>query len=170
MANVDIAMARLLHWEGKYVNDPLDPGGETNYGITQKSWTAFINNSPNMPASVKDISQDDAKVFYLLTYWRPLKCRLIDSQPMADALLSFAVNQGQGRAVKRLQKILGVTQDGIIGQNTIDAINSKNGNELCNQFCEETKNYFSNLIKKRPSLSKFANGWSNRANGYMVTA
>jgi lysozyme family protein len=170
MASFNKSIPRLLYWEGGYTNDPIDPGGETNFGITQRAWAKFRASNKTLPASVKDLDLHHAKAFYLSNYWIPLACDVINSQPMADALFSFAVNQGQGRAVKRLQGILGVNQDGVMGPNTIEAINKQIGDELCNKFCDETKKYYANLIKKRPSLAKFENGWNNRADAYTVTA
>jgi type VI secretion system secreted protein VgrG len=174
MATFENAIPRLLYWEGGYVNDPADHGGETNYGITQRAWIAWLvslgESKSNLPASVKDMTAEHARLFYLLDYWIPLQCRQIQSQAVADALFSFAVNQGKGRAVKRLQLILGVTQDGKIGPKTLEAINAQDGNELCNQFCLMTSIYFNSLIIKRPSLMKFAKGWDNRVEAYKVTA
>ena len=169
MAKISLAMDKLLKWEGGYVNDPVDPGGETNFGITQKAWAVErLKWIAAPPESVKDLDKSHAEIFYLFTYWTPLSLRLINSQEVADALFSFAVNQGAGRAVKRMQLILGVTQDGKMGTDTIAAINARDGVELCNQFCELTAIYFNSLVAKRPSLAKFSRGWKNRVDDYRV--
>jgi lysozyme family protein len=169
MAKFDLSIPKLLKWEGGYVNDPLDPGGETNFGITQKAWAVDrLKWIVAPPESVKDLTKKDAEMFYLFSYWTPLSLRLINSQEVADALFSFAVNQGAGRAVKRMQLILGVTQDGKMGKDAIAAINARDGKELCNQYCQLTAIYFNSLVIKRPRLAKFSRGWNNRVDDYRV--
>lgn len=84
MSAFDDAFDAVIGVEGGYVNNPADPGGETKYGITKRSY-------PNL--DIANLTLDDAKAIYLRDYWSPLN---LDSAPYSVALLLFdaAVNQG----------------------------------------------------------------------------
>lgn len=101
----DSAFTRLLGHEGGYVNDPADPGGETNWGISKRSY-------PDL--NIAALSRDDAKKIYLLDFWTPL--RLNDRHDgVAWQLFDFAVNSGIPNAVRAYQRALGVSADGHFG-------------------------------------------------------
>lgn len=80
--------------EGGYVNDPRDPGGETKYGISKRSY-------PNV--DIKNLTLEQARAIYREDYWDALK---LDGQPWHKALCLFdcAVNQGRAVAVELLQQ------------------------------------------------------------------
>jgi lysozyme family protein len=100
--------------EGGYVNDPRDPGGETNYGITKKS-------HPN--EDIKNLTPERAAEIYRADYWSQVAGRVADTAPrLAFVLFDSSVNQGNGAAAKMLQGILHVAQDGIIGPKTLEAL------------------------------------------------
>lgn len=121
----DKAFEHVVGVEGGYVNDPRDPGGETIYGITRRDHPeVWANGAPTM---------EQAKSIYQRLYWSPVKA---DQLPWPLALFVFdaAVNQGVGTAVKLLQKTVGTVQDGVLGNNTLAAINRANQTELCSMF------------------------------------
>jgi lysozyme family protein len=100
--------------EGGYVNDPRDPGGETNYGISKRS-------HPN--EDIKNLTRERAAEIYRTDYWNPVAGRVVDMAPrLAFLLFDSSVNQGKGAAAKMLQGVLHVAQDGIIGPKTLDAL------------------------------------------------
>src|SRR5438874_13810924 len=105
MTPFDRALAFVLQWEGGYSKDPADPGGETKFGITLRSY-------PHL--TIKNLTEEDARTIYLRDFWNFLHC---DQMPSTLAFLVFdaAVNQGQGAAVLFLQHALGVKMDGVIG-------------------------------------------------------
>lgn len=84
----DEAVAHILRFEGGYVNDPADPGGETKYGISKRAYPQL---------DIKNLTVEDAKAIYYRDYWLPAGC---DSLPTAAAFLvfDFAVNAGVERA------------------------------------------------------------------------
>jgi len=172
MADFKPAIYRALKWEGGYVNDPMDPGGETNFGVTQKSLTAFRTDWPEsaLPQRVKDLTETLARGFYWLEYWVPLKCRFIASQPLANLLLSMAILQGRGTAVKRLQEVLGTTEDGVMGQKTLSFIEGYSQGKLLPNFIDANRKYFRRLVAAKPAMAKFENGWLNRVNSYEVAS
>lgn len=105
------ALAFTLGEEGGYVNDPRDPGGETNFGISKRAYPA---------EDIASLTKERAQSLMVRDYWNPCRCAHLP-QKLATAVFDFAVNSGVSRAVKELQKVLGVGVDGIVGPATIAA-------------------------------------------------
>jgi lysozyme family protein len=105
------ALRIVLNWEGGYVNDPNDPGGETNFGICKRDFPTV---------NIRKLTIEQAADIYHQKYWRPCHC---DDLPVPIAVCVFdtAVNQGVATASKMLQEALAVTVDGQIGPQTINA-------------------------------------------------
>ena len=82
----ELAVAFVLRMEGGYVNDPSDPGGETKYGISKRSY-------PNV--NIAGLSVDDAKAIYYRDYWVPAQCALKPA-PLGLMLFDAVVNMGLG--------------------------------------------------------------------------
>jgi len=98
----DLAFDRLMGSEGSYVNNPSDPGGETNWGISKRSY-------PNV--DVKNLTREEAKAIYLRDFWTR-----INGDEMYDGVafqvFDFAVNSGIETAIRKLQAAVGVADDG----------------------------------------------------------
>lgn len=106
--------------EGGYVNDPRDPGGETNFGISKRS---------HPKVNIKKLTREGAIAIYKKQYWDTASCD--DLPPMvALAMFDCAVNQGVGAARRLLQKALRVKADGIIGPKTMAAVEKADELEL----------------------------------------
>ena len=118
------AVRIILKWESGYSNDPNDPGGETNFGISKRSY-------PHI--DIKNLTEKDALAIYRRDYWDTCLC---DKLPMQIALVVFdcAVNQGVVAAIKILQECCGVPCDGLIGIRTLNAVISKNTQQLVCDF------------------------------------
>ena len=160
MANFKKAIEEVLLWEGGYSNDPLDPGGETNFGISSK-------HHPEIK-DVKSLTLDDAIDIYYKDYWIPSKAYLIEDQELANKYLSMAVNTGSHNAAMLLQRALRavgkvVLEDGIMGPQTASAANESNSRQLLAALRAESANYYRMLIYKKPHLVRYANGWLRRA-------
>lgn len=139
MANFEQYFPTLLKHEGGFSNDKNDGGGATKYGITHE----VLSNWRNKPVSiddVKNITQEEAKKIYMARYWTPMNMDKVNHQALAETLFDMGVNAGIGRAGKMVQLLLNknfgknLIVDGGIGQNTITAINSVDGNKLYNLF------------------------------------
>lgn len=101
----DLAFDRLLGSEGGYVNDPRDPGGETNWGISKRAY-------PHL--DIRHLTRDGAKAIYLRDFWTRIHAdELYDG--VAFQTFDFAVNSGIETAVRLLQRALGVADDGYWG-------------------------------------------------------
>lgn len=109
--NFETAFNRLLGHEGGYVNDPNDPGGETNWGISKRSY-------PNL--DIKNLKRDDAKDIYHRDFWNRINAdKLHDG--VAFQLLDFAINSGIDTAIRKYQRALGVADDGHFGPRSLNA-------------------------------------------------
>ena len=93
MSKFDISFKHLMKHEGGYVNDPKDPGGETKYGISKRSYPKV---------DIKNLTIDDAKDIYYNDYWLGNKVNTI-VESLQSIYFDMSVNMGRRRAVKILQ-------------------------------------------------------------------
>ena len=144
----------VLHHEGGYVNDPDDPGGETNFGVAKRS---------HPDVDIANLTKDGAKEIYKQVYWDKNKVESL-SEDLRHIYFDMCVNQGRGRAVKILQKAANakganLKVDGGMGPMTIAAMN---GVELDRVRAYRVK-YYADLVTRKPDLEKFYFGWFRRA-------
>lgn len=156
------AVAHVLSQEGGYVKDPDDPGGETKYGISKRSY-------PNL--NIKGLTKAQAIEIYHRDWWERYRYEEIEPSLLATKVFSFAVNMGASRAHKLLQQAVNMTReerslvlDGIIGIRTIEAIYSHD----CLDYLLSV--YMLLAIRYYVSLKnqKYLAGWINRALDPMV--
>lgn len=146
----ETAMNFVWQWEGGFSNDPDDPGGATNFGITLR--TAIENGMDidhDGDVDVDDIRKmtpEAAMVVYKNKYWSPI-FNAVPNIPWAVAIAGFdaAVNCGPARAKKWV----------------VDAMKTDNPVRAVN---ESRRTHYLNAIAKNPALAKFRNGWFNRVN------
>ena len=127
MSNYDKSFSIILGEEGGYVNDPKDPGGETQWGITwQPLKTAIAQSIVPADTTIKTLTQDQAKLIYKAFYWDLVKG---DSLPWPLCVFVFdsAVNQGVSPAIKMMQRALKQPQDGLLGPATLEAATHASG-------------------------------------------
>ena len=146
------ALKFVLAAEGGYVNDPLDRGGETNFGISKRAY-------PDV--DIKNLTLYDASNIYYKDYWLKCKCDQLPPQ-FAVAVFGSAVNHGQSRAIKLLQQALKTEVDGVIGQHTLAAAASQNNRYMLGRFLSYRSRYYLKIVIKRPSQEKFFRGWTRR--------
>lgn len=171
----DYAVNIILSHEGGYSNDPDDSGGETNFGITQSDLLTY-GKMLKLPINVKDLTRNEAEVFYKKFYWDKYNYNAINSLPIATKIFDMAVNMGAHEAHVLVQRALGrlgyfgynyLPVDGIIGAHTIGAINEEcihcGEEELMKALITEAKIFYEYLVINKPHLKKFLNGWLERA-------
>lgn len=177
MANFKEAYDITAKYEGGYVNDPADAGGETIFGVARNAW-------PNLPMwdkldkykaqglkgkALETACHNDSdfmrevETIYNRQYWFQIWGDKLTNQKSANALYDFAVNTGVNRAVRYAQMVSGVTADGIMGNKSLEAIN--NCSDFTNKYADMRCKFYTDLANKRPSNKKFLNGWLKRANG-----
>ena len=152
MSNFDKAFDLLIGNEGGYVNNPADPGGETNWGITR---AVAVDNG--YTDSMKSMPKETAKQIYKKMYWDKLQC---DQLPFVVAFQLFdaGVNHGNAQAVKFLQRALSVVDDGVIGAKTIAATNALDDLQIVMLFNAERIEFYAAL----KTFSTFGKGWVRR--------
>ena len=173
MAEFKISLQKTLTHEGGYVNDPDDLGKETYKGISRAShrnWSgwAIINNykaKSGFPSILDNDSelQKQVELFYLYEFWLPLKADQIANQITADSIFDFAVNSGLKTTVLIVQSVIGAKADGIIGEQTLQKLNSLDFGYFQPAFTVSKISHYISIIQKRPANKKYLYGWIIRA-------
>lgn len=155
-ANFPRALALVLKHEGGWSDHPSDPGGATMKGVTLATYRAYINKN-GTKADLRNITQAQLEKVYREQYWN--KVRGDDLPSGVDyALFDFAVNSGPSRAVKFLQRILLVQQDGIIGPQTMAALARAKPEHVIEVLCAERLKF----LKGLSTWPTFGKGWGRR--------
>jgi lysozyme family protein len=142
----------VLKNEGGYVNNPLDPGGETNMGICKR-------NYPNL--NIKNLTRNQAIEIYFRDYWQPMNLHNIEDETAILEIFDMGVNAGLRTAIKLAQKLVGAFADGEIGPETEGMINDFPADFVELYKCNR-KMYYLSLVRRKPHLTIFLKGWLNR--------
>lgn len=179
MADFDQAVKVVLAHEGGFVNNPADPGGITNYGITLR----FLVDHPDFDVNgdgkidardIKAMTATAAAAIYKQEWWDKYKYSDIRDQTLATKVFDYAVNMGASQAHKLLQRTINsffgmaLKDDGVIGPVTLSIINRFDADaaleaKFIQAYSDTVWAFYQSLIKNKPSLSVFAKGWKNRA-------
>lgn len=157
MAKFEDAVALTLVWEGGFVQDPADPGGDTNFGIA-------ATDHPGL--DIKNLTRDRAVEIYREGYWKPLYSEIL-AQAIANKLFDMGVNLGVGTAVKLLQRVVFFDgrADGIFGSETLAAVNEDlTGASVLPKYKYALGQHYNDIVKVNPTQIKFLSGWLRRAN------
>lgn len=155
MSFYDECFTRLMGNEGGYSNNPRDPGGETNWGISKRSYPEL---------DIKNLTQDAAKAIYKRDFWD--KCWCEELHPLlAFALFDCAVNSDNRQAVKLLQKCVGVAEDGVFGSMTMKRVNDEDASVLTAKYLGHRLQFMTSL---RP-WDTFSKGWARRIAEQLVS-
>jgi lysozyme family protein len=157
-ANFDNCLAFVLEQEGGYVDDPLDPGGATNLGITLRVLSDWRHTAVTK-LDVQNLGKGEAGAIYRARYWNVVRG---DDLPPGVDLMVFdaAVNLGTGRSARILQAAVGANQDGAIGPNTLAAVQTCASTELISKLAEAREAFYQGLA----TFSHFGKGWTARVN------
>jgi lysozyme family protein len=150
--NFDQAFHKLLGHEGGYVDHPADPGGATNWGVTQA-----VARANGYTGHMKNFPVESAKAIYWRQYWVPIKA---DELPPAIryAVFDAAVNSGPPQAIKWLQRAIGVNDDGVVGPQTMTFARAAAPDFVNRRMLGERLKFMTDL-KTWPS---FGRGWARR--------
>ena len=175
MAQFLPACQKVLQHEGGYVNDPDDPGGETYKGIARKifsKWDGWLivdtlKKQSGFPANLdKDADlQEKVQDFYRVNFWDKMSGDKIINQLVAESIFDFGVNAGISTSSGLAQMVLGLTADGVIGNESIAKINSCDAEHFLSAFTVAKIARYITIVKKRPSSQKYFYGWVRRALG-----
>jgi lysozyme family protein len=170
MADFDIFLPILLKNEGGYVNNPNDPGGETNKGITINTFVAYSQSLLGVaPTSdnLKALTDTQAGVIYKARYWNAVSGDSFLLQDLANIVCDFYVNAGT-HASKLLQTVMNslganVTVDGGIGPASMAALANLDQVAVYQAYKQGRINYYEALAVTEPTFLK---GWLNRTNSF----
>ena len=153
-------LAQTLKWEGGYSNDKYDPGGATMHGIIQREYDAYRARKNLPKQAVRLIALSEEQEIYRHSYWDEVRA---DELPRGVdlAVFDFGVNSGPPRAVKAMQRALGVAADGRIGQITLDAIYAADPDELVEGIMGQRRSF----LKQIKTFWRFGKGWMRRCDG-----
>jgi len=159
------ALAFVLSQEGGWSNDPDDPGGATNKGITLATYRLW-NNDPKLSANqLRDITDAEVEAIYRTMYWDA-----VDGDEMPPgidlSLMDFGVNAGPERSIRLLQEAIGTEPDGIIGPITQKAIDMMPAPRLLQALRDAQLTYYREL----DTFAEFGDGWTNRTNARYAAA
>lgn len=176
------AIQTVLKHEGGYVNDPDDPGGATNWGISLRFLRQVgeidadgdgffdfdIDRSGEIdPGDIQLLTKEDAMALYREHWWD--KYRYEDLPPAIGVkVFDLSVNMGAVQAHKLLQRAchavgLPLTEDGILGPRTRAAVQAADAYQLRAALRSEAAGFYRSLVASRPSLKKYLKGWLRRA-------
>lgn len=150
-----------------FADDPDDRGGATMVGVTIGTYRSYCKYKGKKVPSVtdlKNISYKEWRDIIHTMFWSKWKADLIEDQNVANMIVDWVWASGQGIGIKRVQKILGVTADGIVGPKTIAAVNAQNPKELFKKVYDGRAAHFNAIVKANPSQKKWLKGWMNRIN------
>ena len=162
--NFDKCLEMILHHEGGYVNHPKDPGGETNLGVTKRVYEEW-GGQKNM----KDLTVEDVAPIYKKNYWGRAKCDQLPSG-LDLAVFDWSVNSGVGRAVKKLQKMIGTVADGGIGPNTLKTLEEYIRHHGLETTIENYKDIRQVFYRSLSTFNTFGKGWTRRNNETLEAA
>lgn len=184
MPSVEEVAAQIVAREGGYVNDPDDPGGATNYGVTigtMKSLGLDLNKDGRVDAAdVRMLTRAQAQQIFVEHYFtRPRLAEL--PEPVQASVFDMYVNAG-ANAVKILQRLVtrmgfAAQADGVIGPQTLAAVRDAAEaapDHLADAYGIARRNYYYALADQRPASRKYActktggkGGWITRAEEFI---
>ena len=184
MHSVESIAAEIVRREGGFVNDPDDPGGATNHGVTIHTMRQLgldLNKDGVVDtADVRALDASAAAAIYIRHYYEVPKLNLLP-EPLRASVFDMQVNAGNNavRILQRLMATFGVTlkDDGAIGPATVRAVNKAFAmapNHLVDAYGIERRNYYYRLADQRPASRKYARakdggkgGWITRAEEFI---
>jgi len=153
------AVEVVLEHEGGYVHDPRDPGGETKWGISRRSYPEL---------DIANLTREDVIAIYYRDWWQRYGYDRLQDDAVATKLLDMAVNMGPATAHRLLQEALvflgsPVDVDGILGPQTIGAANKADPKRLLQVLRWMAAHHYYRIADQRPQSRAFLLGWLRRA-------
>jgi len=145
----DQVFDKLINHEGGYVFNPHDPGGETKFGISKRSY-------PHL--DIHSLTLADAKTIYKRDFWDRAQCDKLHPD-LAFDLFDGAVNSGIGQSIRWLQRAVGVADDGVVGPLTLASINRENDTSAIRA---RYNGHRLDFMTRLSTWDVFGKGWARR--------
>lgn len=166
MADSKILQPFILSWEGGFSDNPNDKGGATMKGVTLATFRQVFGSWKTVN-DLKNITDEQWHTIYKKYYWDRWKADQIYSQSIANLLVDWVWASGK-YGITKVQQMLGVAVDGIVGPKTLDALNSLDHLVAFQRIWSLRKNFIEGLS----DYKYFGKGWMNRLNciqfGYLT--
>lgn len=156
LKTINTALDKVANFEGGYVNDPVDRGGETNHGVTLKFLRSVQPDAGS--AELKRLTKEDARRLFFTHFVDKPGINKLPDVALAEAV-SLSINAGPKAAIRVLQRAAGVPADGVIGPVTIKAVEALTND----QIKVAVDNFYHSIVKSNPSQGRFLKGWLNRS-------
>lgn len=154
--NFDKCLEMILEHEGGFVNDPMDNGGMTNLGVTQRVYNEWIGRE-STEQEMRDLTPDDVAPIYRKNYADPIR---FDDLPsgLDWAVLDWCVNSGRSRPSKAVQRAVAADPDGFIGGKTLQLVAEKDPEFIIDYIYTVRQAFYESLS----DYKHFGRGWSRR--------
>ena len=150
--NFETCIQHILKEEGGYVNDPRDPGGETNYGITRATARNF-----GYQGSMLRIPLDTVRSIYRKGFWDAIRADELPSG-LDLCLFDYGVNSGPATAVRKLQGAIGRPPTGKLNDGDLRLISTHPTVELISEYCALRMSF----LRRLKTWPVFGKGWTAR--------
>lgn len=173
------AIETVLRHEGKFVDNPNDPGGATKYGISLRWLISLGQINGHLVGDIDgdgDVDIDDIRsldidqtmLLYRQRWWEKYGYDRIIDQWAATKVLDMSVNMGSRQAHLLVQRALSAAEqpvavDGVFGPASLAAVNSADRQLFKGALRATQAGFYWHLIQVKPSLREFEAGWMNRA-------
>jgi len=156
MTPFDTAIAFTLREEGGFSDDPHDPGGPTNYGVTLATLTHW-RGLACVADDVRLITLAETDAIYRSLYWHALRCDLLP--PGVEIMtFDFGVNAGPHESAVELQQAVGASVDGVVGPLTALAARGADRATLIGNLHDLHEARY----RSRPGFARYGHGWLAR--------
>jgi lysozyme family protein len=170
MAKFEGFAGKVLRLEGGYVNHANDKGGPTKFGVILSTWKQYgydKDKDGDIDAEdIKMLNEDDARYIAKKVFWDFFQGDFILSQSIAEFIVDWGYNSGRVTVAKKLQKLLSVPSDGLIGVQSLNAINCADQQNLFDTLKVLRRMFVDNIVDAKPDQSVFHKGWINRINSF----
>lgn len=163
MASFEAFAPILLESEGGFVDDPDDRGGATNRGITLKTYEGWCRKNGYPRPTVQRLKDLDSETWARITkelFWDKVGGDDIRDQRVANLIADWAFNSGLG-IIPKVQALVGAKADGIVGRETLSAINAEDPERLASDL-KRLRTAFYHTLARRGNNRKYLRGWLNR--------
>ena len=166
-SNFNRSLDLVLGHEGGFVNNPKDPGGATNRGVTLRNFRRYVKPKGSID-DLKRLTVAQAGTVYRRQYWDAVHGSELPSG-LDYAMFDFGVNSGPSRAIKFVQRIVGATADGRIGPATMAAIDGwpKGAGDIAGTLCDRRLAWMKTIRHRKTKAllwPTFGRGWTTRVN------
>ncbi len=162
---------RLIAREGGFTDRHDDRGGPTNYGITLpvlRAWRrrvggAVPDGQAESRAAIRSLTKGEARAIYTVMFLERHRLGEIDAKHLREHVLDAVVLHGPRRAIRWLQRTLGVKADGIVGPMTLAAVNTSDTAPTNLAFFKKRLTHIADIVARDPRQAVFLRGWTRRA-------